>query len=551
MSYLLSKALAALTPTERIIFRIACATSCVAGFFVLFNAYYAATEEVPAKGGSFTEGIVGQPTFVNPLLSSGSDSDESAIELLFPRLGSLTEEYVTSPDRKTVSVKLKKDLAWDDGTPLTANDVVFTVETMQDILVRGSGAGAWYGVIAETTNDDEVRFTLREPSAFFESTVRALRVAPHHIFGAIPAANLRLSAYNLEPVGAGPWKFAGMKTERSGFITEMDFVPNPRYAGTEPFMTNFSLRFYPDEESAIAGFNAKEIDGFGGINPDEAKELLVEHRLASISLPRYYAVFFNPNTHPALKEKTVRQALAYAIDRKKIARDVFSDYAAAAEGPLAPQTEGYDAAALTAPDNAAEAAKTILNAAGWLVNPEDGIRYKTIGKERIKLAFAVLTPEIPNLLRTMEIVKKDWLAIGVQADVTPMAVEDMQKGPLKTRNYEMAVFGNVLKGNPDVFAFWHSSQKFYPGLNLAMYDNKAVDAILAGISKAEKPDRAQLTKLQQIIHDDAPAAFLINPNYIYALPTNLHGFNADGLVSPEDRLQDTAAWYVRTKRILR
>lgn len=355
----------------------------------------------------------------------------------------------------------------------------------------------------------------------------------------------------MEPVGAGPWKFNGLKTERSGFITEMSFVPNPRYAGAQPFIPDFSLRFYPNEESAVTAFNAKEIDGLGGIDPDGARALLVEHRLASVSLPRYYAAFFNPNTHPALKEKEVRRALALAVDRKRIARDVFNDYAAASEGPLAPQTEGYDASAVKTPEDAAQNAKSLLDAAGWLVNPEDGIRYKTIGKDRVKLEFTVLVPDIPNLLRTMEIVQRGWLSIGVKADMTPMAVEDMQKGPIKTRNYEIAVFGNVLKGDPDVFAFWHSSQKFYPGLNLAMYDNKAVDAILTGIGRAEKPDTAELAKLQRIIHDDAPAAFLINPNYLYAIPANLRGFNAEGLVFPEDRLKDAGTWYVRTERRFR
>lgn len=518
---------------------------------MLFNAYYAATEEVPAAGGSFTEGIVGQPTFINPLLSSGSDSDESAIKLLFPRLGDLIEAYTASPDRKTISVTLKKGLAWDDGAPLTAGDVVFTIETTQDILVHGSSAGVWQGVIAEKTNDDELRFTLREPSAFFEGMLSKLRVAPRHIFGAIPAANLRLSAYNLEPVGAGPWKFSGMKTERSGFITELNLIPNLRYAGEQPFITDFSLRFYKNGGDAAAAFNAKEIDGLGGIGVDEASLLLVEHRLASISLPRYYAVFFNRATNPALKEKEVRQALAIAIDRKKIAHEIFKDYAAAAVGPLAPQTEGYDALAVKMPENPIEQAKRLLNAAGWLINPEDGVRYKAVGRDRIKLAFTVLVPDLPFLTGTMELVKNGWRVIGVQADMVRVGAEEMQKGPIKTRNYEMAVFGNVLKDNPDVFAFWHSSQKFYPGLNLSMYENKTVDTILVDIGKAEKLDKAKLTKLQELIHDDAPAAFLINPNYLYALPRNLHGFEPDGLITENDRLKNAGAWYVRTKRQFR
>ena len=548
MLYLLSKSLSALTRKERFFFRIALITSLIAGFFVLVNAYYAATVEVPAEGGSFTEGIVGQPAFINPLLSSGNDADASAIELLYPRLGDLIQTYEVGPDRKTVSVKIKKDLTWDDGAPLTVDDAVFTIETAQDILVRSLTAGAWQGVLVEKINDDELRFTLREPSAFFESTVRALKIAPRHIFGAIPSSNLRLSAYNLEPVGAGPWKFAGLKTEKNGFITELNLVPNPNYAGPHPFIRKFSLRFYENEESALRAFNAKEIDGLGGVGPDEAKSLAVEHYLASVSLPRYYAVFFNRATHPALKERGVRQALTLVIDRKKITDDVFHGEASAAMGPIPAQTEGYDATAFQVAGDPAQSAQQLLDAAGWLVNPEDGVRYKTVGRDRTKLEFTVLVPDLPLLIQAMEIVKAGWAAIGVRVTISPMTSEDMQKGPIKTRNYEMAVFGNVLKGNPDVFAFWHSSQKFHPGLNLSMYENKEADIILTDTQKAEKPDITGLKKLQRLIHDDAPAAFLINPNYLYAIPANLHGFNTEGHIAPSDRLKDADAWYVRTRR---
>lgn len=548
MLYLLSKAVYACTRKESLALRAATLITLIAGFFVALNAYYAATEEVPANGGSFTEGIVGQPTFINPLISSGSDADMAAIELLFPRLRDIIESRTKSTDRKTLSITLKKDLAWDDGSPLTADDILFTVETAQDILIRSSQAGAWQGVIAEKTNDNEIRFTLREPSAFFETTMEGLKIAPRHIFGAVPAANLRLSAYNLEPVGAGPWMFNTMSTERNGFITELSLVRNPRYAGTLPHIAEFSLRFYPDTESAVRAFNKKEIDGLGGISPDEAAAIPVEHRLITASLPRYYAAFFNQNTHPALKDKSVRQALAASIDRSKITRDVFRGHAAASLGPIPPQTEGYDATLFALAPKTAEDSKRLLDEAGWLINPEDGIRYKSIGKERVRLGFTVLVPNLPFLARTMDIVKANWRAIGIDADMISMSVDDMQKGPIKTRNYEIIVFGNVLKGNPDISAFWHSSQKFYPGLNLSMYENKAVDIILTATQKAEQPDIAQLKKAQEIIQSDAPAAFLINPNYLYAIPANLHGLDPKEFVTPSDRLGKTESWYIRTKR---
>lgn len=548
MLYLLSKAIDASTRKERFLLKTAALITALSGFFVVVGIYHATTEEVPANGGSFTEGIVGQPTFINPLVASGSDADAVAIELLFPKLGSIIESYTTGVDQKTASITLKKDLVWDDGTPLTVDDVLFTIEMAQDIVIRSPHAGVWQGVIAEKINDDEIRFTLRDQSAFFEETSKKLTIAPRHIFGAVPAANLRLSAYNLEPVGAGPWKFNSITTERNGFITELRLVKNPRYVGSESHITEFSLRFYPDTQSAINAFNKKEIDGLGGMSAEEAKTIPIEHRLASISLPRYYAAFFNQNTNPVLKDKSVRQALAAAIDRSTITRDIFHNHAAGALGPIPPQTEGYNITVLQTKPDSPEHARHLLDASGWLVNPEDNIRYKTIGKERMQLRFTVIIPDIPFLIRTMEIVKANWLAIGAQAEITSMPVEDIQKGPIRTRNYEVIVFGNILKGNPDISTFWHSSQKFYPGLNLAMYENKTVDTILTTIQKTEKVNIAQLKQLQEMIKNDAPAAFLINPNYLYAIPTNLHGIKTTELITPSDRLGNTNEWYIRTRR---
>jgi peptide/nickel transport system substrate-binding protein len=547
---LLSKARSALTPNEAFVFRIALAVSAVAGFFVFLDAYYAATEEAPKKGGIFTEGIVGQPIFINPLISSGSDADSATIELIFPDLGSVMDSYTTSTDRKTASITLKKEISWDDGAPLTADDVIFTVETAQDILIRAPQSGAWQGIIAEKINENEVRFTLKEPMLSFEETMRKLKIAPRHIFGAVPAANLRLSAYNLEPVGAGPWKFAGIETKRSGFITEIRLTPNPRYAGKEPFLSEFSLRFYPDAESAIVAFNKKEIDGLGGLSAEDATSLPIEHRLISSSLPRYYAAFLNQNTHPALKDRAVRAALSAAIDRKKIAREAFHDYAAASVGPIPPQTKGYDPKPYTGQAEGLAEAQRLLDAAGWLINPEDGIRYKTIKGERARLEFSLAVPDLPPLLKTAELIANDWKASGIKANITPASIEDLQKGPIRTRNYEIIIFGNILKGNPDIYAFWHSSQKFYPGLNLAMYDNKDADTILTSIRGSETPDPRQITKLEEIISNDAPAVFLINPNYLYALPANLRG-EIDDLTTPADRLKNTESWHIRTARKLK
>lgn len=551
MLYLLYKTYSNFSGKERLIFIGALIAFILSGAFAGTDAYYAATREIPAAGGTYAEGMLGQPTFINPLIANGNEADLSAIELIFSDLADLMNGYAVSADKKTWTVTLKKNLAWDDGKKLTADDVLFTIETIQDPNAHSPLAATWNSVIAEKINDDEIRFTLKSPYAFFLDTIAALKITPQHLWGAIPTANLRLSQYNLEPIGNGPYMFSALTAEKDGFISALTLVPNPHYQGTMPFIRTFTLKFYRNEQTMTNDFNVKKIDGLSGLNPELARQLTIGHRLLTLFLPRYYALFFNPSAHPALQEKNVRQALALGIDRPAIIRTVFNGYAAHATGPIPPSIERYDARAYqTDASVPRERAIILLEKGGWFANPEDGIRYKTINN-KTKLEFNLIVPDIPFLNATANLIKNDFAAIGVKANLVSMAVDDAHKDALKTRNYDMILFGNILKNNPDVFAFWHSSQKFYPGLNLALYDSAAADKMLESLREEtdEAARSARIRELELIIKGDAPAAFLFNPAYLYAIPENLRGFTSDPIAVPAKRFTRVNEWHMKTKRV--
>lgn len=552
MFYLLYKVYSNFSGTERLIFIIALIAFTLSGAFAGTDAYYAATRETPTAGGTYTEGILGQPTFINPLIANGNEADFSAIELIFSDFQDLMDGYAVSPDKKIWTVTLKKNLTWDDGKKLTADDVVFTVETIQDPNAHSPLAATWASIIAEKINDDEVRFTLKSPYAFFFDTIATLKITPQHLWGAIPTANLRLSKYNLEPIGNGPYKWSALTAEKDGFIRAITLVPNPQYHGAAPFIQTFTLKFYRNEESVTNDFNVKKIDGLGGLNPELARELTIGHRLLTLFLPRYYALFFNPSAHPALQEKKVRQALVLGIDRAAIIRTVFKNYATNAMGPIPPSIEGYDPDVYRADAPLPRVrANQLLEENGWLANPEDGIRYKTVNNNKTRLEFNLVIPDIPFLNATAQSIKNDFAAIGVKANLVSMAIDDAHKDALKTRNYDMILFGNILKNNPDVFAFWHSSQKFYPGLNLALYGSAATDKILESLrQETDAAERsARVRELEKTIADDAPAAFLFNPAYLYAIPENLRGLTNTSPTSPAKRFTHVNEWHIKTKRV--
>ena len=165
----------------------------------------------------------------------------------------------------------------------------------------------------------------------------------------------------------------------------------------------------------------------------------------------------------------------------------------------------------------------------------------------------MIVPQIPFLVETIDILKNEWVNIGVKLNPIILSPSDITNEVIKTRNYQMILFGNILKNNPDVFSFWHSSERFYPGLNLSLYDNKKVDTLLESIRRNsdEESRKGDLSKLQKLISDDQPAIFLYSPIYLYVGPKNFGGFEEKIINTPSHRFENIHKWYLETTRAFR
>ncbi len=528
MFYLTYKIFSSFSRRERQILLGIFLTFLVSGFFVSLNAYYSATKEQPALGGRYLEGVIGQPTFINPLLASNSEADADLIEIIYSDLHDLIEKFEVSNDKKVWTLILKNDLRWSDGKKLTADDVVFTIEALQDPDNRSPLAPAWQGAVIEKINENEVRFTLKAPYAFFADNLKILKIAPKHIFGGIPVANLKLSAYNLEPVASGPYKFNHLTTEKDGFISEIFLTTNPYYHQKPPFIPELVFKFYRNEQNLIRDFNLKKISGFGGLNPENTTDLQIHHQLVQLYLPRYYAIFLNSSLQPAFKDKTLRQALDRAINKKKLIKEVFADYAALAEGPIPPTLAGYD--------------KSVYENLNTPDTPNPQIPNN--------LELHLVVPDIHFLIKSAKLIKEDWEKLGVKLTTTVLGINDINRNIIRNREYPLLIFGNILKSSPDIYAFWHSSEKFHPGLNLSLYENGKIDKLLEQVRQELDKEKRQLalTEIQKIIRDEVPAIFLFNPTYLYVAPPELQGFDNAFLATPAHRFENIAKWHLKTRR---
>ena len=537
------------TRNERLVFFGLIIVILASGGMLGMLIFRSATIEAPAPSPLYTEGIVGQPVAVNPVLAGINDADRELIRLLFLDLISLAKESKSSNDSRTWNIILKDNLRWSDGKPLTADDVIFTLDIIQSSESRSPLSVSWQGVVVNRISEREVEFTLRTPYAFFADNLQELIIIPKHIWGAIPPANFRLSEFNLEPIGNGPYKFSSFEKRNDGFITAYHLAANTHFSGEPAFLENFTVKFYQNPLELIESFNSKQIDGFSGLNPLNISDLKLGNTVLEKSMQRYYAIFLNKNI-PGLNSKDVILAINSAINKKEIIENVFAGKAMEVNQPVLPTLEGYDKENDLAMEFSPEKSIELLEKSGWKLNEEKN-REKKNGKQTNTLEFSLVVPQSQALIQTANIIQKNLAEVGIKLNLITLNAADIANEIIKTRNYQMILFGNILKQNPDLFSFWHSSERFYPGLNLALYENKKVDGLLEQVRKEsdiEKRGKA-LSQIEQIISDDIPAIFLYSPKYLYAAPSHFGGFDEPSISVPSDRFRNVNKWYLKTTRI--
>jgi peptide/nickel transport system substrate-binding protein len=453
------------------------------------------TVVAPNFGGSFTEGIVGSPQYINPVLSQASDSDRDVTELIFSGLTkynsngeivpNLAQEYKIGDNGKTYEFTLRNDIIWHDGEKFTADDVVFTINTIQNPDFRSPLRVSWSGVEIEKIDDYKIRFKLKNAySPFLANTTTG--IIAKHIWEKITPENFSLVPENLKPIGTGPYELTKIKKDGDGFISYIRLEAFGNYeSGKRPFIGKINLNFYPDEITAIKAYNRGQIDNLSLISIKNKSLVRGESRsnIERLVLPRYFAVFFNQSKSKVLSDKIVRQALNYATNKKQIIEDVLGGEGETVDSPIPTGIWGH-ADGLKIYDFAQEHANNILEAAGWKDTDGDGIREKGIEKLEIEL----VTTDMKELQQVANILQEQWSKIGVKTDVKILEIGEVQQEYVRPREYQALLFGEVLGFDPDPFSFWHSTQKKDPGLNLALYNNTKVDTLLKDARQILEPE---------------------------------------------------------------
>lgn len=564
---------------------------------IFYNFWDKNTIIMPASGGALTEGVIGSPRYINPILAQTNEVDMDIARLAFSSLftfddngklaSDIAEEYAISDDKKIYAIKIKKNIRWHDSEQLTsesdkfltADDVLFTIKTIQNPSYKSPLRSNLATIEAEKTNDYEIMISLKTPYEPFLQNL-TFGILPQHIWKYINADNAPLAEYNIKPIGSGPYKLDKITKEKSGIITSIELAANNNYYSRRPFIEQIVFKFYKNQAALLEALNSGQINSTSYLNNENIAQISRKNvNNIKLNTSQYSSVFFNQNNAKILTDKNIRLAINYLTDKDQIIKEALLGNGQKANTPIPPVFADYNS---QTKDYAFDLpfANSLLEKAGWIMQ-EDNFRAQEVKekikdpktkkitevvKEKIPLEIELTASDLPEPKKIAEIVQSQWQKGGIKVNLRFLSPYDIETA-IKSRDYDAILFGEILNVNPDPFIFWHSSKAEDPGLNLAMYSNKNADSFLEDYRQefdaAKKKDL--LAKFQAAVVDDAPAVFLFNPylNYIVAdeiksagapqensgQALQLNSGQATITALRSDRFNGIGNWHIATKRV--
>ncbi len=573
--------------------------------------FFKNTVLIPADGGEYSEALIGEPKFINPLFSSANDVDADLVSLVYSGLfkynedqklvPELVSDYTVSADGLVYNINLRQDIKWSDGEPFTANDAIYTFESIQNPEVGSPLLAAFQEIIVERTGDYSLSFTLKEAFAPFLNSL-TVGILPEHIWANIPPNSIKLAKTNLQPVGSGPWKFSKLTKDSTGNIQNFTLERNDLYFQTLPHLKTIVFKFYTDVSQAASSLKSQEVKAISFVPQDLASKIAGKNfQLYQFRLPQYTALFFNENTSPFLKNSESRLALNLALDKNKIIEQALNKNGEVLNSPILKGDLGYKPE-IAFPGFDIEQANKILDKNWSRIQPEAffknaydallktrqaeiddiknntttpaeeiAVRIKDIedaASETIRksmtpdqtfyrknkanevLQLKLTTVDTPEYQLAADTIAKMWRAVGVKIDIEIYNSNQVTRNVLKERTYEILLYGEIVGADPDPYPFWHSSQINYPGLNLSMFINRNADTLLeqARATTTEKVRADNYIKFQEILAKELPAVFLYTPTYNFIASKEIKGIAFENIFAPADRFNDLTNWYIKTKR---
>jgi peptide/nickel transport system substrate-binding protein len=520
-------------------------------------------QQQPEQGGVYTEGLIGSLGRLNPLLDWNNSADRDADRLLFSGLvrfderglphADLAESWGVSQDGTIYNFTIRPNAVWHDGTPVTTDDVIFTIEMM-----KGAGSlypqdikDLWGRVEVTRLNEKNLKFTLPEPYVPFIDYL-TFGVVPKHLLESVPPEQMASAEFNIKPVGSGPYKFDQLIVE-NGQIQGVVLTISANYYGTPPFIEQVVFRYYPTSAAAFDAYQQGDVFAVSQVTPDVLSAALEEPNLLFYSsrMPQMGFVLFNLTVSqlPFMQDPVFRRALMLGLNRSSIINTVMQGQAVVADSPILPNSWAYfDGVEKFEYDP--DAAVSLLKSEGYVI-PAGGGDVRT--KDGIPLAFTMIYPDDAIHTQIAQAIQTQWAKIGVRVDLQPQPYEQLVLTTLASRAFQAALVDLNLSRtpDPDPYPFWHQAEAV-GGQNYSGWDNRAASEYLEQARvTADYSLRAKLYRNFQVVFvKELPALPLYVPVYSYAVDSQVQGVQVGPLYEPSDRLNTFTSWYLLTRRAL-
>lgn len=531
-----------LSPMERLIVFAVLLISAGALVYMSVIFYNKHIEIVPDDGGRYTEGIVGNPQYINPLYSSLNDADADLDRLIFSRLFTrdangravpdLADEIKISDDGKTYTISLKQ-ARWNNGEIVTANDVVYTFNLIQNLDYKSPLRTKFSGVTAKIIDEQTVIFTLREAYRNFPRLLD-FGILPENVWSAVSPQTIALAELNIKPIGSGPYRFKSLTKAKTGTVRSYVLERNEDYYGQRPHLDELVFKFFPSVEEMLAAENNGQLSGMAFIDSDSSESLVAKnsieyHQSASSNLA---ALFFNLKDKGLVSDKKIRQALSLTIDQSSIVSQSVGRWGLPAKTLLPSFVPGNRDVFATNP----EAAATLLQSAGW---QKQGAEWQ---KDAKPLLIRLTASDDQKKLA--EVIVKQWNDFGIKTEVVYKTSDELTK-LISDRQFEVVLYG-VEMPDGDPFAVWQSGST----ANLSSWGSKDSDAWMtdARLTSDENIAAERYGKFLTAAADDIPAIPLFWKAYVYPQSKKIKGFELANISDPSERFSMAAQWYLKTSR---
>ena len=515
----------------------------------------------PVKGGVLTEAIIGQFGRLNPTIDFYNQADRDVDRLVYCGLvkfddrgipqADAAESWGVSKDGTVYNFALRKNALWHDGTSVTADDVIFTIELLKhpDNPAPVDLRDFWGAVEVIRLDEKTLQFRLPEPFAPFLDYL-SFGLLPKHLLAQRTPKEMLDDPFNLMPVGCGPYRMQRLITEQNekgeAIVKGVMLKAFDQFYTHAAYIDQVIIQYYPDEVTAFSAYQEGKVQAISNVGAKILAQVLVDPTISLYSsrLPKLTLIVFNLDNPevPFFQDAEIRKALMIGINRQKILDRVFKGQAIIANGPIIPSTWAYSEGI---PQFTFDTNKAItkLKKAEYVI-PATGT---TRAKGEQKFAFELLYPDDENMQKVAEIIQEGWVSLQLDVSIKPMKYEQMLSEALETRKYQAAIIeiNQIRTPDPDPYPFWHQTQAT-GGQNYGQWQDRQASEYLELARITSNPvERGRLYRNFQVrFASELPALPLYFPIYNYGISSEIQGVKIGTMFDPSDRYALFTDWFL-------